>query len=478
MSNVSPVRIRERRAVAGAASALPAVPIPELEAASPRIAITYQLLGAIQPLKRQLRKRGKGQIDRLSANISRFGMVSPILTTGSGEIIDGHGVFEACQRLGLVSIPTIIIDHLSPDEIQSLRISINRLSEMSSWDPQALAAELKHLLAVDPDLTAFTGFTMPEIDVTLAAASIGLPGSDSADSVPDLASITVSRAGDLWLFDGGHKLLCGNAREETSYAAVLDGLRAQKVAADPPFGCTIRGHDSGKHREFLEDSGIDEAQSLLFFQSFLTAMVPHLADGAIVDMFIDWRGMTPLLEAARLAGLSQLGLCVWDKCAGGQGSLYRQQLEFVLILKHGRGKHINNVSLGRHGRNRTNLWSVPGLAQFGGGRQEALALHPTVKPVGLLADALLDTSCRGGAILDPFCGSGTTLLAAHRTGRIGHGIELDPVYVDVAVRRMEGFTGAPARLAGSELTFAQVADRRGSEDGARDAARALGARRV
>ncbi|MDP4025984.1 DNA modification methylase [Methylobacterium sp. NEAU 140] len=378
--------------------------------------------------------------------------------TATGEIIDGHAIYAACLQLGHETVPTIAVDHLSDAEIRTLRISLNKISEESRWDPEVLAGEFAHLLAIDPDLIAFTGFSMPEVDFALAAP--GIDGSDPADLLPDMPGAAVSRPGDLWEFTGGHRLLCGNARTADSYVALLGGQRAQKVATDPPFGCRIAGYVSGTHGEFVEGSGMSEAEASTFFVNFLTAMIPHLQDGAIVEMFIDARGMLPLLTAARGAGLTQLTTCVWDKGVGGMGSLYRQQAEFVLVMKHGRGRHINNVSLGRHGRNRTTIWSAPGLNGFGAGRQEALALHPTVKPVGLIADALLDTSERGGLILDPFCGSGTTLLAAHRTGQIGRGIELDPVYVDVAVRRMEALTGSPARHAESGLTFAEVAEMR------------------
>ena len=425
------------------------------------IAITRQSIADVRPSKQALRKRGRGQVERLAANIERFGCLVPILVAAAGEIIDGHAIYEACRRLGHETVPTIIIDHLSDHEVRALRLSLNRIAEKSSWDENALAGEFAHLLAVEPDLAAFSGFELPEIDLALAAFDGG--ETDPTDAVPEPPVTPISRVGDLWTFTGGHRLLCGDARAGESYATLLAGQRAQKLATDPPYGCAIRGHVSGSHGEFVQGSGMDEAAAQAFFAGFLDAAIPHLEDGAIVEMFIDWRGMHPLVSAARGAGLTQLTTCVWDKGAGGMGSLYRQQAEFVLVMKHGAARHINNVALGRHGRNRTTIWQAPGLNGFGHGRRETLALHPTVKPVGLVADALLDTSRRGGLILDPFCGSGTTLLASHRTGRIGYGIELDPAYIDVAVRRMEALTGAPARHARTELTFAQEAKRREHE---------------
>lgn len=428
----------------------------------PRIVITEQPLAALAPASRPLRRRGRGQVERLSANIARFGCLVPVLVTGAGEIIDGHGVVEACRTLGHTDVPTVIIDHLSAAEVRALRLSLNKLSEQSSWDPDALAAEFADLLAVDPHLIAFTGFSMPEIDLALAAFEAQAEEAEAEDVEPPTGP-AVSRIGDLWLFSGGHKLLCANARESTSYTALLSEEQAQMVFTDPPYGCAIQGHVSRSHREFVEGSGMSEGEALAFFEDFLSPLVAHLQDGAIVDLCIDWRGMHPLVSAARRVGLVQQTLCVWDKGAGGMGSLYRHQAEFVLVMKWGKAAHINNVELGRHGRNRTTVWQAPGLAQFGRGRKAALGMHPTVKPIGLVADALLDTSRPGGVVLDPFCGSGTTLLAAHRTRRLGRGIELDPAYVDVAVRRMEAATRVPARHAETGLTFAETTAARAHE---------------
>lgn len=466
-TNVSSIRIRHR---AGSS-----IPSSNTGAAAPgsNLTVTHQSTAAIQPSKHALRKRGRGQVECLAANIERFGCLVPILVTSRGEIIDGHAIYEACRRLGHTTVATIIVDHLSEDEVRALRLSLNRITESSSWDPDALKREFAHLLAVEPDLVAFSGFDMPEIDLALSAMAID--DSDPADAVPEPSSEVVSRTGDLWGFAGGHRLLCGSAREAESYTVLLAGHRAQKVTTDPPYGCAIRNHVSGSHGEFVEGSGMNEVQTHAFFDAFLSAMIPHVADGAIVEMFIDWRGMQALVSAARAAGLQQLTTCVWDKGLGGMGSLYRQQVEFVLVMKCGAARHINNVALGRHGRNRTTIWPARGLNGFGPGREAALALHPTVKPVGLIAEALLDTSLRGGRILDPFCGSGTTLLACHRTGRVGHGIELDPVYVDVAVRRMEALTGSPARHAATGLTFAQEAERRAQEPKPARAAAAVAA---
>lgn len=428
-----------------------------------RLSVTYVPIGHIKRASRQLRRRGRDQVGRIAANIRRCGCLLPLPTTRDLELIDGHGVLDALNELAYETVPVVIIDHLSPAEVRALRLSLNKLAEQSSWDPDVLAEELADLFKIDPDLVAFTGFTMPELDACLAGFGQDPDAPDPADAVVDAAGPVVSRHGDHWLFEGGHGLLCASARAPGSYPTLLGSRCAQMVCSDPPYGGHERGHPRRSHRAFVEGSGLDEAGAQAFFLGFLTPLVAHLQDGAIVDLFIDGPGLHPLGAAVREVGLAPQVICVWDKGAGGMGSLYRHQVEFVIVAKWGKARHINNVMLGKHGRNRTTVWQAPGLAQFGAGRDAALAMHPTVKPVGLVADALLDTSHPGGIVLDPFLGSGTTLLAAHRTRRIGCGIELDPAYVDVAVRRMERETGAPARHAGTGLTFAGIAEQRRAE---------------
>ena len=425
-----------------------------------RLSITHVPIGAITRASRQVRRRGRDQVERIAASIRHVGCVLPLPVTASHELIDGHAVLEALIQLGYDSVPVVVIDHLPPEKLRALRLSLNKLGEASTWDSDALGAEFAEMLSIDPDLIALAGFTMPEVDVCLAGFGLDPDESDADAAAARSDAPVVSQPGDIWVFVGGHELLCGNARDPASYLALLRGRRVQMVFADGPYGCFIKGHVSRSHGEFVEGSGMSESEARAFFADFLTALTAHLQDGAIVDLFIDWRGMHALVSAARDAGLVQQALCVWDKGAGGMGSLYRSQAEFVLVMKWGRARHINNVRLGTYGRNRTTVWQAPGLAQFGLERREALGTHPTVKPVGLVADALLDTSRVGGLVLDPFLGSGTTLVAAHRTRRVGLGIELDPRYVDAAVRRMEAATGAPARHAASGLTFAALAEAR------------------
>jgi hypothetical protein len=332
-----------------------------------------------------------------------------------------------------------------------------------------LKAEIEIISEIDLDLVSFTGFNTPEIDIILASG--GEKNPDAADDVPSPGDgPTVSQPGWLWQFKGGHRLLCASALDVQNYKALLADDLAQIVFADLPYGCPVQGHISGlgriKHREFAMASGeMDEESLQQFFRTIFEHLAAHSVDGSIHFSCIDHRSMHAMLVAGRAAYTELKSICTWDKGAGGMGSLYRSANEFVTVWKSGRGRHINNVELGAHGRNRTTVWSYPGFAQFGPGRAEVLSLHPTVKPIALVYDAILDVSKPGGIVLDPSVGSGTTLLAAHKAKRRGYGLELDPAYVDVAVRRLQSLTGEPARHADTGLTFEEMAEKRLLETG-------------
>ena len=427
MPIVTPMRKRTRvRLSATANTPAEFIPVPNhgQEQSRRNLTIVYRLPDELRPAQRQVRRRCKGQIETLKANIERFDCVVPVLITSAGEIIDGHAIWQACKELER-AVPTIAIDGLRDEEVRALRISVNRISEMAEWDLNELKAEFEFLFDFDASLVPFTAFEMPKIDAIL----MGVGNESEPDPADDFSPLSdeppTSVTGDLWLFDGGHMLFCGNSRDPKSYVH-LGARRAQLVFADPPYSCKIAGHASRSHGDFIEGAGMKEDEALIFFQEFLEPLVRFLEDGAIAYLCIDWRGMTPLLSAARSVGLEQKALCVWDKLSGGMGGLYRQQAEFIAVCKWGTKPHINNIVLGKHGRNRTTVWTYPGFSRFGAGRDEALAMHPTVKPLGLVVDALLDCSRPGGLVLDPFAGSGTTLLAAHRAHRVGFAIELDP----------------------------------------------------
>lgn len=381
-----------------------------------------------------------------------FGNNVPILIDESGNIIAGHGRLLAATRLGWTQVPTIMLAHLTPQQAKAFSIADNRLTENSTWDDQLLGEVLKELSELDLDFSLeATGFTMGEIDFRIEGLTSTEEKSDPVDALPDMQdAVPVTKPGDVWLLDR-HRLLCGSALESASYQRLMNGALAAMIFTDPPFNVKIHGHVSGlgaiKHREFAMASGeMTEAEFTSFLTRACSLMARHSADGSIHFVVMDWRHVGELLEAGKLAYSELKNICVWSKDNAGMGAFYRSQHELILVFKRGRASHQNNVQLGQYGRYRTNIWKYPGIQTLSKKSDEGnlLALHPTVKPVAMVADAILDCSARGDVVLDVFLGSGTTLLAAERTGRICHGMELDPLYIDTAIRRWQQHTGGNA----------------------------------
>ena len=396
------------------------------------------------------RTHSKKQIRQIADSIEQFGFTNPVLIDRNGGIIAGHGRVEAATLLGLESVPTIRLDDLTEAEIRAYVIADNRLAELAGWDRGLLALELQGLAELDLDFDlAITGFETPEIDILIGELDAAEEEDDPADEVPELGDgPPVTRPGDLWLI-GKHRLLCGDAMDPGAYARLLDDAQAQMVFTDPPYNVAIDGHVCGlgkvKHREFAMAAGeMSQDQFTSFLATAFRNLASHSSDGAIHFICMDWRHIGEVIAAGDQAYTELKNLCVWAKTNGGMGSLYRSQHELVFVFKAGTGPHINNVELGRHGRYRTNVWSYQGINSFGRNRDAELALHPTVKPVRLVADAILDCSKRGGIVLDAFAGSGTTLVAAEKTGRRGYGIEIDPRYCDVIVKRLIRAPGVEA----------------------------------
>ena len=275
----------------------------------------------------------------------------------------------------------------------------------------------------------------------------------------------MAQAGDLFLL-GSHRLLCGDATDPAVIKWLMRTDAARMVLTDEPFNVAIGGHVSrGERREFVMASGeMTDAQFEDFNRKWMAAVVPYLVDGGILGTFIDWRGLPIVHTAATALTLIPLNLVVWAKTNAGMGSLYRSQHELLPLFKKGVAAHVNNIVLGKRGRHRTNLWTYPGASSLGSDARKGLQDHPTVKPVAMLGDALIDLTNRGEVVLDPFLGSGSTLIAAENTGRICCGIELDPLYVDVIIRRFEAETGTPAILAETGETFEDLAARRRNDE--------------
>jgi DNA modification methylase len=430
--------------------------------------ITYKDPARLKPRERNPRAHTAKQIKQIAASIKEFGFISPILTDGADRIIAGHARVEAAKLIGMSDVPTVRVDHLTPAQIRAFVIADNRLAENAGWDQKLLALALQELsIELNFDVTV-TGFETAEIDLLINELNDGAPAE--ADEIPevDRSVPAVSRPGDRWRI-GDHCLLCGDALSKHSYVDLLGAQKAQMVFTDPPYNVAITGNVSGlgkvKQREFAMASG---EMSPHEYTKFLAATFKHLAhfstDGSIHFICNDWRHIRELLAAAAKPYRELKNLCIWAKTNAGMGSLYRSQHELVFVFKKGTASHVNNVELGRFGRNRTNIWNYPGTNIVGKTRDAEIAMHPTVKPLALVADAILDCSKRGGIILDVFAGSGTTLIAAEKTGRRGFGIEIDPYYTDTIIRRFDEMYGLKAIHVDSKLDFATLCTQRSREE--------------
>jgi DNA modification methylase len=416
--------------------------------------IVFVSTNHLKPYARNARTHNDKQISKIAASIKKFGFNNPILIDKNNTIIAGHGRWQAAKQLNMAEVPTLCLEHLSPDEVRAYMLADNKLAELAGWDQEILAIEFQHLASLDLGFDLeITGFDMGEIDFIIdGAVSAKLdPADEIIEPATDRPAIT--KTGDLWLL-GKHRLYCGNSLEEASYAALMQSEKAQMIFTDPPYNVPIAGHVCGKgtikHREFEMGVGeMSDQEFTGFLVQVMERMRTHSKPGAIAYCCMDWRHMAEVLAAARGADYTLKNLCVWVKDNGGMGSLYRSRHELVFVLKQEGAAHINNIELGKHGRYRTNVWEYPGVNSLRQGRMEDLAMHPTVKPINLVADAIKDCSKRQGIILDPFGGSGTTLIAAEKTGRQARLIEIDPHYCDVIIQRWEKLTGERAVLGGA-----------------------------
>jgi DNA modification methylase len=424
-------------------------------------AIVHRPIDLLKPDPGNARKHSKKQIGQIARSIRTFGFNVPVLVDANLRVIGGHGRLLAARQLGLSDVPTIRLEHLSPEQARAFAIADNRLTEIATWDDRLLGEQLRELSALNLDFSLeVTGFDIPDIDLLIEGVA---PQSDNADEVPSpQPGRAVCRPGDLWQL-GPHRIYCGSAIEESCYQALMGNDRAVAVFTDPTYNVPIAGAASGlgaiQHRELAMAAGeIDEAAFTEFLAQACGLLARYSRDGSLHYVCMDWCHAGELLAAAKGVYAEQKNLCVWAKDNAGMGSFYRSQHELVFVFKHGRAPHRSNVQRGKHRRNRSNLWSYPGARSLSRASEEGdlLALHPTVKPVRLVADALLDSTARGEIVLDGFLGSGTTLIAAERVGRICRGLEIDPLYVDTAIRRWQADTGEAAQHANTGTTFDQI----------------------
>ena len=427
--------------------------------------ITERRIDALRPYEGNARTHSRRQIRQIADSIDRFGFTNPVLIADDDTIIAGHGRVLAARSLGMTEVPTVRLSHMSEAERRAYILADNKLALNAGWDQDLLAIELQGLIDLDFDVE-LTGFSLAEIDFTLDAASEReTPGPAAPeDDIPPLPQTAISRPGDLWRC-GRHRLLCGDARSSADYDLLLEQEQVDLVFTDPPYNVAIDGHVSGlgkvRHREFAFASGeMSEDAFTAFLTGTLGAAADRCRDGAIAFVCMDWRHMGELLAAGRTVFSELKNLCVWNKTNGGMGSFYRSKHELVFVFKVGTGPHVNSFGLGESGRYRTNVWDYAGINSFGASRDTDLAMHPTVKPVALLADAIRDCSKRGDIVLDGFGGSGTTLIAAEQVGRRARLLEFDPAYCDTIVRRWERLTGKHATLEATGERFEDVEEER------------------
>lgn len=401
-------------------------------------------LGKLTPWKRNARTHSKKQIRQIADSIRTFGFTNPVLIDRDLRILAGHGRAEAAKLLGWADVPCLRLEHMTENQKRAYVLADNKLALNAGWDEDLLAEELQELLAVDDlgfDL-GVTGFSIGEIDSLIEGSAPEETGNPEDDAIPDEAPARC-KPGDVWQL-GPHRLLCGNALDPADLALLMQGESAQMVFTDPPYNVPVQGHVCGmgrvQHREFAMASGeMTSAQFIDFLRTAFENMVAHSQDGAIHFICMDWRHMKEMLAAGERAYSELKNLIVWAKDNGGMGTFYRSRHELVFAFKHGSAPHINSFELGQHGRYRTNVWEYKGVNTLRAGRMEELELHPTVKPVQMIADAIKDVSMRGSIVLDPFAGSGSTLIAAHKTGRQAYVVELDPIYCDRIIARWEAF---------------------------------------
>lgn len=425
------------------------------------LTVTWVPIEAVRPSPRNARTHPNRQINQLVGTIQHNRVMTPMLADEKLDLIAGHGRLEAAKRLGLKQVPVIILKGLTRTQKRALMLADNKIAANAGWDSEKRAAELIELVSVENIDLDVLGFSAVEYDQIVLDHEDS--SADPADTIPAGSRKAISRPGDVWEL-GNHRILCGDSREKDDLQRLMGLDRAAVVWTDPPYNLEVKGlvgRGKIKHAEFAMASGEMESAE---FRSFLKLTLGNAADysldNAIHYACMDWRHIEDLLAIAREIYAELLNLIAWVKSNAGQGSFYRSQHELIGVFRVGASPHLNNIELGRHGRNRSNVWQYAGVNSFGKGRLADLASHPTVKPVAMIVDALKDCSKRGDIVLDIFGGSGSTLMACERIGRRARLLECEPAFVDVTVRRWQEFTGRDAVHADSGQLFDMVAAER------------------
>jgi DNA modification methylase len=426
--------------------------------------VVWRPIGELKPFPGNPRRHPETQIARLMKSIDRV-WTNPLLIDETATILAGHARLEAAKRLSRPRVPTVTIGGLSESEKRAIMIADNRLPEQAIWDFDLLKEHFKGLIELDFEVE-LTGFSTGEIELVMDRKPAPR-ASKRADDPPatgfTIDGPAISRLGDIWQLDR-HRLICGDALSGDCYGRLLQGDLAQMVIADPPYHLRVKGHELGRgkvrHREvkMAMDEMSETAFAGLLERSIRWAMT-FSRNGSIHYIFVDWLHLPELLSAARPLYAEWKDLLVWNKNNAGPGGFYRSKHELIAVFLNGAGPRIQNFGRG-NGRHRANVLDYAGANSRNAGRQAELDVHRTVKPVGLIAGLIRDCSRRNGIILDPFGGSGTTIVAAELAGRVARVIELDPLNVDVAIRRWERTTGIPVQHAEINLSFAELGAQR------------------
>lgn len=409
-----------------------------------------------------LLRHPKKQVEKAKNFLQSFGQIPPVIAAPNGEILAWEEIWLARKNRGDDVVDVVFVQGKSPDDLVAIRIALQRIPQDSIWDLENIRIALDGLEKIDFDLS-LTGLDTHELD---AALSLDLPErnlQDDGSDIPPVEALPVSTPGVIWQLDK-HRIGCGSATDATFVSRIVNGRPADLCLTDPPYNVPVAGFISGKgrhqHREFVQGAGeLTDEQFFRFLKDFLALAHTSIKPNALIMAFIDWRHICEMIAAGRLNGLALHQVITWVKSNGGMGGIWRNQSEFVCVFAGPDAAPINNVELGKNGRNRTNVWLYAGFSSFGPERDQLLGMHPTVKPVTMLADAIKDVTHRGHVVLDTFLGSGSTLMAAHETGRICFGLDLDPLYVDVAVRRWQNRTGRAAVHSSTGESFDACAQR-------------------
>ena len=431
---------------------------------SRKLTIEYLPVASLRLDPENARLHSDQQVRQIATSIETFGFNVPVLVDANSQVVAGHGRLLACKLLSIADVPVVRLAQLSEGQRRAFMIADNRLTENSKWDNRLLAKQLMTLSQTELDFSVeVTGFGMGEIDVMIEnLAAADRCKDDPADAIPDSRTKPqVTQAGDLWAL-GRHRVYCGDARSEVSYSALMKDCRAQMVFTNPEYNNPIDGYVTGPRkihqRESMPASGqMSPSEFTTFLMTIFAQMVRNTLDGTMHFICIDWRRLDEVISAARSIYSEFNDVCVWVKDVAGQGSLYRSQHELVFVFKSGVKSQRNNIQLEKHGRVRTNVWRYPRVNSLSRTSNEASwsIVRSTIKPVKLVVDAILDCTARGSVVLDPFLGSGSTLIAAQRSGRCCYAMELEPAYVDKAVRRWQRYTGLTAIYEATGESFAQ-----------------------